>query len=184
MARTMKIAALGSLLLTLLFAGAYLWQGRALWYSLAVTMGAVLYHLAMRLLVGGVFQAVMHNREDYRRAWYRQRPWEPKLYAALGVQKWKGRLPAYDPGLFDPRLHSWEEIAQAMCQAELVHETIALFSLVPIAAGRPFGAFPVFLITSLLSAGLDLLFVILQRYNRPRVLRLIDSLARKKPVSP
>jgi glycosyl-4,4'-diaponeurosporenoate acyltransferase len=35
-----------------------------------------------------------------------------------------------------------------------------------------FGAFWVFLITSVLSALMDLLFAIMQRYNRPRILKL------------
>ena len=35
-----------------------------------------------------------------------------------------------------------------MCQAELVHETIILFSCVPIIASVWFGALPVFVITN------------------------------------
>ena len=81
-------------------------------------------------------------------------------------------MPTYDNALFDPRLHTWDEVAQAMCQAELVHETIALLSFLPIAAGLRFGAYPVFIVTSVLSAGYDLLFVMMQRYNRQRIMAL------------
>ena len=66
-----------------------------------------------------------------------------------------------------------DEIAQAMCQAELVHETIVILSFVPVAFSAVFGAFWVFLITSLCAAAFDLMFVIIQRYNRPRIIRLI-----------
>ena len=59
-----------------------------------------------------------------------------------------------------------------MCQAELVHEVNIAVSFVPILFSVWVGALPVFVITSILAAGYDLLFVILQRYNRPRVLRL------------
>ena len=81
-------------------------------------------------------------------------------------------MPTYDSSLFDPTLHSWEEIAKAMCQAELVHEVNIAASFVPILLAVWVGALPVFVITSVLAAGYDLLFVMLQRYNRPRVLRL------------
>ena len=44
-------------------------------------------------------------------------------------------MPTYDPTLFGPQIHSWDEIAQDMCQAELVHETIVVFSFLPIVGG-------------------------------------------------
>ena len=128
----------------------------------------------MRLLVGLAYQLCMKNRADPRRPWYRQRAFEPKLYALLRVKSWKGKLPSYHSDPFDPRKHSWAEIAQAMCQAELVHETIALLSFLPLLAACRFGRFDVFLITSVLGALADLLFVVMQRYNRPRVVRLAE----------
>ncbi|MBO4355499.1 MAG: hypothetical protein J5850_01430 [Clostridia bacterium] len=80
-------------------------------------------------------------------------------------------MPAFQPALFDTKIHSWSEIAQAMCQAEVVHEIIVVLSFVPILFSIWVGALPVFLITSILSAGMDLMFVILQRYNRSRVIK-------------
>ena len=92
-------------------------------------------------------------------------------------------MPTYDGALFDPRVHTWEEIAQAMCQAELVHETIAVLSFVPIAAGSRFGAYPVFIATSVLAAGYDLLFVAVQRYNRRRVMALLERKSGRGPAA-
>ena len=89
-------------------------------------------------------------------------------------------MPSYEPGLFDPSLHNWEEIAQAMCQAEIVHEVIAALSFLPLIAAIPFGALPVFVITSLLAACFDAMFVIMQRYNRPRIIKLIESSERNR----
>ena len=60
-----------------------------------------------------------------------------------------------------------------MCQSELVHETNIVLSFVPLAASVRFDAFPVFLITSICSAAFDLLFVIMQRYNRFRILKMV-----------
>ena len=59
-----------------------------------------------------------------------------------------------------------------MCQAELVHEVNAAVSFVPLLFSVWVGAFPIFLITSIIAAGFDLLFAVIQRYNRPRVMRL------------
>ncbi len=147
--------------------------------TLAITCGTFAYHLDMRLLVGWLFNALMHNRANYRRAWFRTQPWEEKLYALLQVKRWKKRLPTFAPETFDPKRHSWDEIAQAMCQAELVHETIVVLSFVPLAVIPRFGAPAVFIITSVLSALFDLTFVIIQRSNRPRVVRLAEKCAQQ-----
>ena len=82
-------------------------------------------------------------------------------------------MPTYDPEAFDKRKHSWDEIVQVMCQAELVHETIILLSFVPILAHIWFGALEVFIITSVLAAVFDGTFVIIQRFNRPRVINML-----------
>ena len=129
--------------------------------TFAITLGTITYHSAM------------HNRADYSRRWYQVSRAEMRFYEKLGVKRWKNKMPTYDPGTFDPRQHSWDEIAQATCQAELGHETIAVLSFLPILAGNWFGAYPVFVITSILSALFDLMFVAIQRYNRQRIVRLI-----------
>ena len=175
MPRKMKGAALGSAALTILFSLLCRRTPAGVWYSLAITFGTISYHLVMRLAGGFAYDIGMNNRADYHNPWYRPRAFESRLYERLRVKSWKGKMPTYESDLFDPRSHSWDEIAQAMCQAELVHETIAVLSFLPLLAVRWFGSFPVFLITSVLSALLDLLFVIMQRYNRPRVVRLAEK---------
>ena len=141
----------------------------------AITFGTCFYHFAMRLLVGYTLNSILKNRANYQKAWYQLHPFEARLYQVLKVKKWKGRMPTFDPSCFDPKLHSWAEIAGAMCQAELVHEIIIVLSFMPLFAAIPFGSLPVFFITSLLSAAYDSSFVIIQRFNRPRILRLIEK---------
>ena len=150
--------------------------------SLAITFGTISYHVVMRLLVGLAFCIVMKNRADYKKRWYHVSGHEMAVYERLNVKKWKRRMPTYDRTLFDPRLHTWEKIAQAMCQAELVHETIALLSFLPIIAGIWFGAYPVFVVTSVLAAGCDMLFVMMQRYNRQRIMTLLQRERQKKQM--
>ena len=167
MAKTMKVLTLCS------FVGFLLCLGRNL--SLCISFGTVFYHLAMRLAVGHIYDHAMQNRANLSSRYWQLRPWEKDLYEKLGVKKWKGNMPTYDPELFSPQKHSWEEIAQAMCQAELVHTTIIPLSFLPLLTVPVFGAFPVFLITSLLAALFDSFFVMAQRYNRPRLVRIYEK---------
>ena len=146
--------------------------------SLAITAGTICYHFAMRLLVGLLYNLFMRNKADYRKAWYHLRPWESPLYKWLHIKEWKAKIPTYNPELFDPRKHSWDEIVQAMCQSELVHETIVVLSFLPILASMWFGSIGVFVITSVLAAGIDMIFVIVQRYNRPRIIQIIERKTR------
>ena len=173
MAKLIKGSAVLSLAGTVLLTVLYRATASGVLLSLAITCGTIAYHLAMRLLVGQAFSAVMRNRADLERWWYQVGPHEMAVYEALHVKRWKRRMPTYDPSLFDPQAHSWDEIAQAMCQAELVHETIVAGSFLPIVGGVWFGAYPVFVITSVLAAAFDLMFVMMQRYNRQRILALL-----------
>lgn len=153
-----------------------LWHGtkQDILLTAAITAGTIFYHIGIRLVIGYAFDVLLRNQTNYQRKWYRVSPWEKRLYNKLKVKGWKQKMPTYDTALFDPSLHTWEEIAKAMCQAELVHETNIVASFVPLLFSIWLGAFPVFLVTSLLAAGYDGLFVMLQRYNRPRVLRLAE----------
>lgn len=172
MEQTMKRCALVSGGITLAVAILWLVLSRDFALTIAITAGTVFYHIGIRLLVGWAFDQFVDNQTDYRKKWYQVSNWENAVYKKLQVKSWKRHLPTYDSSLFDPALHSWEEIAKAMCQAELVHEVNVVLSFVPILFSVWVGALSVFVITSILAAGYDLLFVILQRYNRPRVLHL------------
>ena len=175
MKKIIKSITIISFILTLLFSAVYFHTENSASLSLAITMGTTLYHFAVRLAVGFFYDRIMNNKADIGRWWYQPKGFEKRIYNWLNVKNWKGIMPSYEPELFDPQKHTWNEIAQAMCQAELVHETIILLSFVPILFAKLFGALPVFLITSVLSAAFDMIFVIMQRYNRPRVIRLAEK---------
>lgn len=174
MAKIVKGIAAFSLAATVILAISYKVTSSGILLPLAITSGTIAYHFVMRLMVGLAFHATMRNKADYRKRWYQVSKREMAVYEKLKVKQWKRRMPTYDPALFDPRLHTWEEIVQAMCQAELVHEKIAVLSFLPILAGIWFGEYPVFIVTSVLSAACDIVFVIMQRYNRQRVTKLLN----------
>ena len=55
-----------------------------------------------------------------------------------------------------------------------MHEIIIVLSFLPVGLAFWFRPAGVFLATSFLSALVDSLFVIMQRYNRPRLLKLVS----------
>lgn len=172
MPKVMKTLAIFVVLLTIAASLLFHHFNRDIFLTLAVTFGTTSYHLGIRLFVGFLYAVRMKNRADYTKKWYQLHPWENKLYKILKVKVWKNKMPTYDSLLFSNKIHTWDEVAQEMCQAELVHETNIILSFVPVAASKWFDSFYVFLITSICGAIFDLLFVIIQRYNRPRVLKI------------
>ena len=174
MKKAMLVLTLVSILLTGAFCLLYACFPYGTWLTAAISCGTTAYHFLMRLAVGYAFQCALHNRVNVRHPWFRTHKWEERLFRLLRVDRWRGRMPTYDPDAFSPRLHTWEEIASAMCQAELVHETIVLFSFLPVFATCVFGDFWIFFATSLAAACYDMMFVMMQRHCRPRVLSVAE----------
>lgn len=142
--------------------------------TIAIALGITAYNFVMRLVVGLAWNCALHNRVDYKRWWFGQRKFEPRLYKFLRVKRWKDFMPTFNREFFDLKKQTLAEVVGATCQAELVHETIIVLCFPPIALSSCFGAFWVFVITSVVSALLDSVFVIIQRYNRPRLVRLLE----------
>lgn len=151
------------------------WLNRADWaLSCAISFGTTLYHFAMRLAVGFLVPLLVrkYNTDCW---WFRPHRWESGFYRTLKVRKWKHRLPTYDPSQFSTQYDSLPQIVHNMCQAEVVHTVIVVLSFVPLAFVPLFGVFPVFFATSLAAGLIDCLFIIAQRYNRPRLVRIIKK---------
>ena len=147
--------------------------------TLVITVGVTAYHFVMRLAVGLVVNLIMKNKANHNNFWFREKGFESKLFKIIGIKKWKKYLPSYNPESFNVNKKTVEEIIGATCQAEIVHEIIMPLSFLPTCFIPLFGEPFVFVLTSLLSAIFDLTFVIIQRYNRPRILRLAQKHKRK-----
>lgn len=162
---------LGSVLFGLLY---YFWDIE--WaLSAAVTCGMFAYHMIIRFLSPVILWGIFHRQYDHSGKWFRQKPWEKSLYQFLKVKEWKNRAITYDPSEYSMKEHSLEEIVNNMCHAELVHECIVVLGFLSLFFSIPFGSFPAFLITSVLSAVFECAFVVIQRYNRPRVVRIMEK---------
>ena len=173
MKKKMISTALISLIAMLVSGVAYHFSGNRALYSAAIAFGTIFYHLGMRLAVGYLIDVKYHNRMDYTKWWFRERSLEQGFYKKIRVQKWKKRMPTFTPQNFQLRRDAVPEIVQATCQAEIVHEVNMVLSFVPVISSIWFGSPEVFLITSCMAFIFDGLFVIIQRYNRPRLIRLL-----------
>ena len=98
----------------------------------------------------------------------------------MNVKKWKGNMPTYSPDEFSTEKRTWEEIVVSTCRSEIVHECNVVLSFVPILFTIPFDSFLVFLLTSIGAAIFDLFFVIMQRYNRPRLLKIVRHMKKSE----
>lgn len=161
--------------LTVSFAVLHRFVPQAWIFSVAISFGTTCYHFAMRLIVGALVPPLKGTA-----SWFRPRKWEAPLYRTLGVKDWKKHLPTYNPRQFSLQDNTWEQIIRNTCQAEVVHEVIILCSFLPLLTVPYFGAFWVFMITSLGAGLFDLLFVIAQRYNRPRLERIAKTSQKHK----
>ena len=167
---SLVIALLGTILFTILYLHLQIdWIE-----SLAITFFTTSYHIVIRLLSPLILSLLFHHKYNYQIWWFQPKTWEAKLYKGLKVKQWKRQVMVFAPSQFSLEIHSIQEVINNMCHAELVHELIMLFSILSILFTIPFGALPVFLITAICATLFDSMFVMIQRYNRPRLVRIYE----------
>lgn len=148
--------------------------------TITITIGITLYHFVMRLLVGTIIDLIMKNRANYKNMWFREKCFEKKLYDLMRVRVWKKYLPTYSPDTFDTSKKTIIEIIGSTCQAEIVHEVIMVLSLLPIIFIPILGGISAVIVTSILAMLFDALFVILQRYNRIKLIKVMNRFQKIK----
>lgn len=171
----MKTVAIVTVFLTTVLMAAYHSFQQSWMLVCAISTGTTAYHFVMRLAVGYIIPTLTNYNFDYRHLWFQPRNWEPALYKKLNIKSWKGQLPTFAPEQFSMKENSLHRVIQNMCGAEIVHEIIMVLSFLPLLTVPAFGSFPVFLITSILAAMYDGIFVMAQRFNRPRLVRIYEK---------
>lgn len=167
----MALGLTGCVIFGALFAG----TGTDWLLAAAISFGMCAYHMAIRFLAPAILSVVFHRKYNEKSRWFRQRSWELKWYRFLRVKKWKGKAITYDPSEFSLKIHTIEEIINNMCHAELVHELIMVLSFTSLFFAIPFGSWEIFLVTAILAAAVDGMFVVIQRFNRPRLILLAEK---------
>ena len=149
----------------------------------------VLYLLALALLAHPLGQALPRRWFDGERFPYRCYKWEKqgKLYTRIGVERWKTLVPDMSRILPDmvkkqvmPTAVTAAQAAvlvQETCVAEAVHAASSLLGLVCLGLWPGWGGVLVWLVWFLLG---NLPFILIQRYNRPRLIRLRALLQRRE----
>ncbi|MBQ4150431.1 MAG: hypothetical protein IJC81_01325 [Clostridia bacterium] len=149
-----------------------------LWCGIVSFM--ILYHFGLRILMGEVTK---HFKIIFRHPFYKERRFEKGLYKLLKVRKWKDKVLTFEPENYDFENRTLEQLATTMAKSELDHwinEVISVLSLLFIFL---WGCPPAFLISAVAAMIFDAQFIIVQRYNRPIVVRLIDRKLKKEKAN-
>ena len=150
-----------------------------------VTAFTIVYQLGLRLLFG-VLTTSFKDKLNVKQFLFKERKFEKKLYETLKVKKWKKRALTYDPEAFNLRKNTKKQVLQTMLKSELDHWINELISLSTLAFALIWGQFAIFLVTCILAMLFDGQFILIQRFNRPRVERLIekeDKIKGKKKIA-
>lgn len=140
---------------------------------------AALYIAALGILSHFVGQALPRAHFDPQRFPYRSADWENggKVYEKLGIKHWKDRLPDMSkimPDMVKKKMSAvksqgMDVLIAETCVAECVHWALILLSLGIFFFWRGAWAVVFWLVYNLLG---NLPFIIIQRYNRPRLVML------------
>lgn len=151
-------------------------------YYIGLVFGVVALHFIIMHMVAPCVFMVFRKRYNYKSFWFKPRKFEADLYRKLQVKKWKTKVLAYDNDEYSLSKNTLEEIIMNMCHAEVVHEAIIFAGYLPLLFGFLISEFWFLFITSFLFGCVHMIFVVIQRYNRPRIIKLYEMQDRKNAL--
>ena len=144
---------------------------------------AALYAAALGVLAHPVGQALPRRWFDPHQAPYRCRDWEKggRVYNKLHIRRWKDRLPDMSrlmPDMVKKKLSAADpmSLVQETCVAEFTHFVLILLGFYALRLWPGTGGAVVTAIYILFG---NLPFLIIQRYNRPRLQKLLAAQQRR-----
>lgn len=140
---------------------------------IGITAFTIMYHFWVRIIMGNVSK-LFKKYINYKQWLFKERKFEKKLYKILRVKDWKGKALTYNPESFSLKEHSLEEIANTMAKSEVDHWINEAISLSTMLFAILWGEFWIFCLTAVTAMIFDSQFIIIQRYNRPRIVKIID----------
>ena len=149
-------------------------NGAVLWCAVVSFM--ILYHFGLRILMGEITKRFKIN---FRHPFYKERRFEKRLYKLLKVRKWKDKVLTFEPEKYNFKTRTLDELATTMAKSELDHWINEIISIISIFFTFIWGCAPAFLISAIAAMLFDAQFIVVQRYNRPIVIRLSE---RKKAI--
>ena len=163
----------------------YLYYGNIYQTEMILWIGiiafTIMYHFWVRIIMGNVSK-IFKKHINYRQWWFKEKRFEKNLYKLLRVKEWKGKALTYNPESFSLKKHSLEEIANTMVKSEVDHWINEVISLSTLLFIIPWGKMWAFIISAICAMIFDSQFIIIQRYNRPRIVKIIkrESLIQQK----
>lgn len=154
--------------------GGFTDSGIVLWTGIVSFM--IVYHFWTRLIMGAVSK---HWGITYKHPFFKSLPFEKKLYGFLRVRQWRDKVLTFNPDEFLLSKRTLPEIANTMAKAEVDHWVNEIISVTAVFFSLIWGMFPIFLITSVAAMLFDAQFIVVQRFNRPKVVRLIEGKEKK-----
>lgn len=145
----------------------------------------IMYHFWVRIIMGNVSK-IFKKHINYKQWWFEEKSFEKNLYKLLRVKEWKGKALTYNPESFSLKKHSLEEIANTMVKSEIDHWINEVISLSTLLFIIPWGKMWAFIISAIFAMIFDSQFIIIQRYNRPRILKVLrreEEHKRKSTIS-
>ena len=134
----------------------------------------IMYHFWVRIIMGNVSK-LFKKHINYKQAFFKERCFEKGLYKFLRVKEWKGKALTYNPESFSLKEHSLEEIVNTMTKSEVDHWINEIISLTSILFSFIWPELSLaFVISAIAAMIFDSQFIIIQRYNRPRVLKILE----------
>ena len=143
----------------------FLWIG--------ITAFTITYHFWGRIILGNISK-LFKKYINYNQWWFKEKRFEKNLYEILRVKKWKGKALTYNPEQFDLKTNSLDQIANTMVKSEIDHWINEVISISTMFFGLIWGETWIFVITALAAMIFDGQFIVIQRYNRPRVLKILE----------
>lgn len=174
-----SVIALGVLISVICFGtyyGGYNDDSAILW--IGITAFTITYHFWVRIILGNVSK-LFRKHINYKQWWFKERKFEKKLYEILKVKKWKGKALTYNPEQFDLKENSLEKIVNTMTKSEVDHWINEAISISTMFFGLIWGKAWIFILTAIAAMIFDSQFIIIQRYNRPRIVKILEREERK-----
>lgn len=141
--------------------------------SFAVLTGCIAFHLVIWILSATIVVGIMRNKANDKFFLFRELSWEKKFYQFIRIRSWKHHLPTYAPKYYDFKSLSHTDLLGIISQTEVVHEVASLLSLVSLFGIIWFGHTLIFTTIAAIDLMTNLVYIILQRYNRMRLRKLI-----------
>ena len=146
-------------------------------------VGCIVYIAILGIGTHYLGEALPRDRFDPASFPYREFSWEKsgKVYKTLRVKKWKKKLPdasRYFKDMVPKRLvgsttsETIEVLIKETCVAEFIHYLLCVLSVGVCFIWRGVQGVVIWVVTVLV----NLVFVVIQRYNRPHLVRLSNRL--------